>query len=434
MSHERAIAVAGPLRGCVTAPPSKSLTQRALVAAALAGGTSRLQNPLLADDPAHLIAALVAVGIPARVRSVGPETVVEVEGCGGSIPAAASAALTVGNAGTTMRFLTAMLATGRGSYLIDGDARMRQRPIDDLLDALNGLGATAVSVNGDGCPPVRVGGTGLPGGRGRLRGTKSSQYLSALLLAAPAAAAEIAIEIEGELVSRPYVDLTIGVMRAFGVEVRCEPPGAAARRFLVPAGQRYRGRDFRIEGDYSSASYFLAAAAVAGGRVRVDGVVADSLQGDARFVDLLARMGCGITRGPSWVAIESGGDLRGIDADLGAMPDVAQTLAVTALFATGETRIRGVPHLRLKETDRIAALVSEIRRLGGEAHAAADGLAVVPRPLHGAAIETYGDHRMAMAFALAGLRIPGVVIRDPGCVSKSYPAFWEELDRLVAGV
>ncbi|MFQ5877655.1 MAG: 3-phosphoshikimate 1-carboxyvinyltransferase [Acidobacteriota bacterium] len=423
--------VAGPVRGEVTAPPSKSLTQRALIAAALARGRSRISNPLLSDDSRHLIAALGAVGIPARVLEAAPrrEAVVEVDGRGGEIPAE-SAQLRVGNAGTTMRFLTALLALGRGSYLIDGDRRMRERPIGALLEALRSLGAAAESVHRDGCPPVRVGGRGIPGGRARLSGSTSSQFLSGLLLAAPASATGVSVEIAGEVVSRPYVDLTIGMMRRFGVEVACRPPGPAARRFGVEAGQRYLARELRIEGDYSSASYFFAAAAVTGGSVTVRDLDPGSGQGDARFLDLLREMGCRVHRGRDRVTLEAGAALRGIDADLGAMPDVAPTLAVVALFADGATRIRGVPHLRLKETDRIGAVVGEIRRLGGEARPERDGLLIEPRPLSPARIETYGDHRMAMAFAIAGLRIPGVSIADPGCVAKSFPAFWSVLDDL----
>ena len=418
-------------RGRVTAPPSKSVTQRAILAAALAPGRSILRNPLLADDPRHLLEALEAVGFGVRQDLSADPPAVEIEGRGGEIPAA-SATLSVGNAGTAMRFLTAVLSLGRGRYVINGDRRMRQRPIEDLLEALRALGCDAASLRGDGCPPVRVGGRGIPGGRARLSGSKSSQYLSALLLAAPAAAADVTIEIEGDLVSRPYVDLTISVMRGFGVEVDREPPTTAARRFTVRHGQSYRPRDLRIEGDYSSASYFFAAAAVTGGRVEVAGLDPDSRQGDAGFLGLLERMGCLVERSATGIAVAGSEALRGISADLAGMPDLAPTVAVVALFARGTTRIGGVPHLRLKESDRIAALVSEIRRLGGEATAAPDGLTIVPRPLAGARIETYKDHRMAMAFAVAGLRVPGTVIADPGCVSKSFPGFWEELDRLAA--
>jgi 3-phosphoshikimate 1-carboxyvinyltransferase len=430
---DRAIRVVREVRGTVQAPPSKSVTQRALVAAALADGRSVLRNSLLADDPAQLIAALSAVGLPTSVGEAAGHPIVEIDGRGGRIPAS-SAGVAVGNAGTAMRFLTALLACGRGSYLIDGDARMRQRPIEDLLAALRDLGAAAESVNGDGCPPVRVGGPGLPGGSARLPGGKSSQYLSALLLAAPAAERGVAIEVEGPLVSRPYVDLTIDVMRRFGVAVQSEPPGPTPSRFRVAPGQGYAARSLTIEGDYSSASYFFAMAAVCGGRVEVTGLDPDSRQGDARFLDLLREMGCRVESSDRGIVVEGDGAPRGLaSADLSSMPDLAPTLAVVALFARGPTRIRGVPHLRLKETDRIAALVAEIRRLGGDAEADEDGLAIRPRRLTGARVETYRDHRMAMAFAVAGLRVPDVVIADPGCVAKSFPGFWQLLDRLGGG-
>ncbi len=429
MDSARSIRVTGPVDARVEAPPSKSLTQRALVAAALAGGRSVLRDPLLSDDSRHLIAALGAVGIETRVVGGPGSSSVEVHGRGGAIPAE-RARLDVGNAGTTMRFLTAVLSLGRGSYEIDGNERMRRRPIGDLLDALRALGASAEAIRGNGFPPVRVGGRGIAGGSATMPGSKSSQFLSAILMASPAAAGTVEVSVEGDMVSGPYVDLTIRTMARFGVSVEPDHPGPAARRFVVPHGQAYRARTLTIEGDYSSASYFFAAAAVTGGRVRVENLDPGSAQGDARLLDLLEQAGCRVVREAAAITVEGPGTLRGIDADLGAMPDVAPTLAVVALFAGGDTRIRGVPHLRLKESDRIAALAAEIARLGGEATAEEDGLTIRPRPLRGARIETYGDHRMAMAFAIAGLRVPGVVISDPACVTKSFPDFWDRLDRL----
>ena len=428
---ERAIATVRNVRGTVAAPPSKSATQRALIAAALAAGRSRLRHPLLSDDTRHLVAALRTVGIGTAAAAPGRAPEIVVEGQGGRIPAD-RADLSVGNAGTAMRFLTAVLALGRGEYTLDGSERMRRRPIEDLLQALRRLGARAESVRGDGCPPVRVGGPGLPGGAARLRGGTSSQYLSAILLAGPATSRGVDIEIEGTLVSRPYVDLTIDVMRRFGVDVETSPPGPAPTSFRVAPGRPYRPRDLVIEGDWSSASYFLAAAAVTSGRVRVERLDPESRQGDAGFARLMEKMGCRVTRGDDWIEVEGAGPLRGIEADCGDMPDIVPTLAVVALFADGPTRVTGVPHLKVKESDRIAALVAEIHRLGGEAAGAADGLTIVPRPLRGARVETYADHRIAMAFAVAGLRVPGVVVADPSCVSKSFPGFWTALDRLTS--
>ncbi len=429
---ERAVPVVTRLSGRVEVPSSKSLTQRALIAASLAPGRSRILRPLEADDSRLLIAALNAFGVPARWRHTGEPPELLVDGAEG-VPASPGTPIQAGNAGTTMRFLTARLAVGDRECVVDGSARMRQRPIEDLLQALRSLGARAESLGGNGCPPVRVGGAGLRGGKARLPGARSSQYLSALLLAGPAAAGGLEVTIEGDLVSRPYVDLTVDVMRRFGVAVEMAATAGGEERFRVAAGQRYRPTTFEVEGDYSAASYFFAAAAITAGCIEVAGLSAESRQGDADFLDLLERMGCAVERRPGSVIVRGPSELRGIEADLGRMPDVAPTLAAVALHALGPTRISGVPHLRLKESDRIAVLVDGIGRLGGEATATPDGLTINPRRLRGAPIESFADHRMAMAFAIAGLRIPGTVIRDPGCVSKSFPAFWDVLDRLISG-
>ena len=416
------------LDAVLTAPPSKSATQRALVATSLARGVSRLVGPLMADDAAHLAAALRSIGVGVVIDGSGPGLVAEIDATRGVSPAGAP--LQVGDAGMAMRFLTARLAGERAEFVIDGDARMSQRPIEDLVAALRALGAAASCVRDNGCPPVRVGGLGLRGGRARLPGGVSSQFLSALLMAGPMAETGLEIEIEGTLVSRPYVDLSIDMMRRFGVAVVADGPGGEARRFRVAPGQAYRAGEVVIEGDWSSASYLFAAAAIVPGRIEVRGLGSDSLQGDVLFLERLREMGCQVERRPEAVVVEGPERLRGIEADLGGMPDVAPTLAVVALFAQGETRIAGVPHLRFKESDRIAALCASIVHLGGEAEPAPDGLRIRPRPLRGAAIDPRADHRIAMAFAVAGLRLPGVVIRDPGCVSKSYPGFWDDLDRM----
>jgi len=428
----RSVPVVRSVTGRVRAPASKSVTQRALVAASLARGVSRLRDPLLADDSRHLMAALKAAGITIGERRDGNATVIEVDGSPGLAPENGTT-LFVGNAGTAMRFLCARLAAGNRAFLLDGDERMRQRPIEDLLKALRSLGAAAESVAGDGCPPVRVGGRGLSGGRTSLAGGQSSQFLSALLLAGPAAERGVSIDIEGRLVSRPYVDLTLDVMRRFGVRAEPDPPCGGARRFSVAAGQAYRPADLVIEGDYSSASYFFAAAAILPGRVEVEGLDPQSLQGDARLLDLLEQMGCSVLRDQEAIVVESREALRGLEADLGDLPDAAPALAIAGLFARGETRLTGVPHLKIKESDRIAALCEAIGRLGGEAEPLPDGLVIRPRPLRGADIDPRGDHRIAMAFAVAGLRVPGVRILDAGCVSKSYPGFWDDFDRLIAG-
>lgn len=429
----RRIAPLRRLEGRVAAPPSKSVTQRALLAASLAPGVSRLRRPLLADDAERMMAALDTVGVAVRRRDAGGEVVLEVDGNPGARPVDCPT-LNVGNAGTTMRFLAARLALCEAPCILDGDRRMRQRPIEDLLAALRRLGGAAESLHGDGCPPARVGGRGLLGGRARLPGARSSQYLSALLLAAPGMADGVDIEIEGDLVSRPYVDLTLDTMRRFGVPATPAPPSTAARRFTVAAGLRYRPADLRIEGDYSSASYFFAAAAIVPGRVEVSGLEPQSLQGDAGFLDLLQEMGCRVDRQTDAIAVEGPERLRSPGSvDLAGMPDLAPTLAVVALFADGETAIRGVPHLRLKESDRIAVLCETVALLGGDARATDDGLVIRSRRLHGAQIDPHGDHRMAMAFAIAGLRLPDMAVSNPACVSKSYPAFWDDLEHLASG-
>jgi 3-phosphoshikimate 1-carboxyvinyltransferase len=411
------------------APSSKSATQRALIAASLAPGRSILRRPLLGDDGRHLLRALEALGVGARLEGVDRSAVLTLEGLPAA-PPPAGLRLDVGDAGTAMRFLAGRGAAEPVAITIDGSPRMRQRPIEDLLQALRGLGAEAVSMAGNGCPPVRVGGRGLAGGEVRLAGGRSSQFLSAILLAAPAAAGGVAVEVDAGLVSRPYVDLTLAVMRAFGVEVRVAETSAGARRYAAGPGARYRPADLAIEGDWSSASYWFLAAAIVPGRVRVRGLDPVSMQGDARLLPLLEAMGCRVGWEDAAIEVEGGGPLRGIDADLRDLPDMAPTLAVAALFATGPTTITGVPHLRFKESDRIEALCAAIAALGGRATPRADGLRIEPEPLLGAPIDPRRDHRLAMAFAVAGLRLPGVSILDPGCVTKSYPAFWQAFDAL----
>ena len=414
------ISVTGPVDARLQAPPSKSVTQRALVVASLAGGPSLLRAPLESADTRTLLKALGDLGIQSRC---GPEGW-QIRGEGGRIPSP-GAVLDAGDAGTAARFLTALVCLGHGRFVVDGSERMRQRPILPLVEALAGLGVRARCLAGKGCPPVEVLADGLPGGTVRIRAGMSSQYVSALLMAAPKAAASIRIVPEGSVASVPYLRLTLDVMASFGV-APAEEPGMV---FEVGAPRDYRGREYRIEGDYSSAGYFFAAAAVTGGRVRVGNLRPDSPQGDRGVLFALETMGCRVSAEPDGYAV-TGGELRGFDLDASAMPDAAQTLAVVALFARGASRLKGLGTLRIKETDRIAALAREIRRLGAEAKEGPDFLEIRPGPLRGAGIETYGDHRMAMAFSLAGLRVPGVRILDPGCVVKSFPSYWDEFDRL----
>jgi 3-phosphoshikimate 1-carboxyvinyltransferase len=402
------------------------LTNRALIVAAMADGPSVLTGALDCDDTLVMVEALRALGL--AVEHDPAAAVIRVPGCGGSIPSR-SAALHVANSGTSLRFLTAMLATGEGTFHLDGSPRMRQRPVADLLAALNGLGADARSDLGTGCPPVTVRARGLDGGYAFVKGDVSSQFLSGLLMALPYSRDRTTVEVQGVLVSQPYVAMTLAVMVAFGVTVG----NRKFRRFDVrPA--HYRGREFAIEPDASAASYLFALAAITGGTVTVEGLGSSSLQGDLAFVEILEYMGCTVVRAPERTTV-TGGRLRAVDVDLNALSDTVMTLAVVAVFAAGVTRIRNVAHIRHKESDRLAALTAELRKLGAAVDELPDGLIISPPPpdrLCGARIETYDDHRMAMAFAIAGLRIPGVTILDPGCVAKTYPEFWNDLERIRA--
>lgn len=415
------IPLAAPPDATVSVPGSKSLTNRALVLAALAVGTSRLANALFSDDTSVMVESLRRLGF--RVEVDPAALTMTVHGRGGVVPEG-SAELFAGGAGTAARFLTAVACLGHGRYRIDGIPRMRERPIQDLLDALGMLGASITAPGG--CPPVTVEARGLRGGRAVVRGDVSSQFVSALLMAAPYADGDVEVVVEGRLVGAPYVDLTLAVMEAFGVEVERD----GLRRFHIRTGQRYRGREYAVEPDASSAAYFLAAAAVTGGRVAVPGLSTGSLQADARFADVLEQMGCRVERGPDLIAVQGPGTLRGVDADLGAMSDQTMTLAAIAPFAAGPTRIRGVAHIRHQESDRLAATAAELRRIGQEVEEHDDGLGIDPRPVRSALIQTYEDHRIAMAFAVTGLRAPGIAIADPGCVAKTFPDFFERLEGL----
>lgn len=414
----------GPLNGSIRPPGSKSITNRALICAALAEGESELTGALDSEDTQVMAAALNRLGI-AVDRPTGSD-VLRVSGCGGRIPAT-SAELDLANSGTSIRFLTAVCCLGSGTFRLDGVPRMRERPIEDLLATLRQLGADARSELGNGCPPVIVQARGLPGGTAEIAGTISSQFLSGVLMAAPLSREGVNLHVAGDLVSKPYVDMTIAVMRSFGVSVSCQD----YRTFTIPAGGRYRAARYAVEPDASAAGYFFAAAAVTGGRVTVEGLSRRSLQGDVAFCDCLERMGCRVAFGEDSITVQ-GGPLRGIDVDMNAISDTAQTLAVTALFAEGPTTIRGIGHIRHKETDRIRALAVELRKLGADVEETEDGLVIRPRSLRPAVIETYRDHRMAMSFAIAGLRLPGVVILDPGCTAKTYPRFFQDLERLLA--
>jgi 3-phosphoshikimate 1-carboxyvinyltransferase len=423
-----------PFVGEITPPGSKSLTNRAFVLAALAGGTSTLSNVLFADDTLVMMECLTRLGICLHVDRAAH--VVRVEGHGGAIPHP-QADLFCGNSGTTIRFLTALCALGRGKYNLDGIPRMRQRPIGELVDLLRNLGARVEYVLESGFPPVNVLANGLPGGLVRFGGSKSSQYLSAALQVAPYARNEVQIDLDGPQTSWPYVAMTMRLMDTFGVtpELIRDPATGDPRRIIVPRGEPYAATDYLIEPDASNATYFLAAAAIVpGAKVTVRGLGKQSLQGDVGFADVLRRMGAGVTYAKDAITVEGPDELEGIEVDLSAMPDTAQTLAVTALFAQGPTTIRGLHTLRVKETDRIAAPATELAKLGAEVDTTDDTLTVhPPQRLKPAAIDTYDDHRMAMSFALAGLRSSGVRINGPACVNKTYPDYFQDLAR-VTGV
>jgi 3-phosphoshikimate 1-carboxyvinyltransferase len=410
--------------GSIRPPGSKSLTNRALVVAALAEGTSTLTDVLDSDDTAVMMESLRRLGIDVAPQSSARRA--RVVGCAGRIPAA-TAELDVANSGTTMRFLAALVATGHGRYRLRGSARMSQRPFADMAAALRQLGATVQTHSPGECPPVTIVAHGLSGGRVVVRSDQSSQFASGLLMAAPFAASDVTIAVDGPLVSRPYVDMTLSVMRRFGAVVT----GASDHHeWTVRTRHRYVATDYAVEPDASAASYFWAAAAITGGQVTVLGLGQDSVQGDVKFVELLAAMGCHVHHAPSAIAVR-GPATQGIDADLGEMSDTVQTLAAVALFVTGATRIRGVAHIRHKETNRIGHLATELRRLGATVIEHDDGLEIRPsRAIAAATVQTYDDHRMAMALSLVGLRAPGIVIADPACVSKTYPDFFADMQRL----
>lgn len=413
---------AGQLDADVRPPGSKSITNRALVCAALADGMSVLDGALDSEDTQVMIESLRQLGL--SVEHDQDAARLTVTGGAGTVPQS-EADLFVANSGTTIRFLTAMLAVCSGTFRLDGIQRMRERPIADLIDALNQLGGKVTSESDNGCPPVRIDSNGLAGGRATIRGDISSQFLSGLLMACPAARGEVELVVDGTLVSQPYVTMTLGVMAAFGVDVSA----GDLTRFTIPQGASYRGARYAIEPDASAASYFWGAAAIAGGRVLVQGLTRDALQGDVAFCDCLASMGCAVEHRSDGIQV-TGGPLRGIDIDMNAISDTVQTLSAVALYADGPTTITGVAHIRHKETDRIGDLARELRRVGAEVDELPDGLRITPHPLHAAEIVTYNDHRMAMSLALVGLRTPGIVILDPACTRKTYPGFFNDLAML----
>ena len=410
----------GPISGRVRLPGSKSYTNRALPIAALADGVSTIRGALDSDDTRYMVEALRQLGI--EVKADWETAVIRVAGQGGHLPAE-RAELFLGNSGTSMRFLTALATLSSGDIRLDGTARMRERPLAPLIDGLSALGIDVRSEEGNGCPPVVVRSAGLPGGTILMRGDLSSQYFSAVAMVLPYAERPLEIVVEGDLVSKPYIDMTAGTMAAFGVALQHD----RYQRLWVEPGQRYTARDYVVEPDASAASYFFALAAVTGGTITVEHLPPTSRQGDLGFVHVLEQMGCIVERSARDVTVTGPETLEGIEIDMNAISDTVPTLAAIAPFATSPVVIRNVQHIRVKETDRIAAVATELRGMSVDVDELEDGLVIRPSKPAAATIRTYDDHRMAMSFAIAATRIPGMTIADPGCVAKTVPGFWRML-------
>ncbi|MDZ8183825.1 MAG: 3-phosphoshikimate 1-carboxyvinyltransferase [Nostoc sp. ChiSLP02] len=413
-----------PIDATVEIPGSKSITNRALLVAALAQGDSILENALFSEDSNYFAKCLEQLGIPITLNS--DQAQIQIAGKGGEIPAK-QADLFVGLAGTAARFISALVALGNGEYRLDGVPRMRERPMGDLLKVLQSSGVT---VNFQGNPdfmPYTIYGGQFSGGHFRLKANQTSQQLSALLMIAPYAQQDTIIEVEGTLVSQSYVKMTCKLMADFGVEVN----QIAENQFQIQAGQPYQPRHYTIEPDASNASYFFAAAAVTGGRVRVKHLTKQSCQGDILWLNVLEQMGCQVRESDDYTEVTGPEQLQGIDIDMNDISDLVQTLGAIAPFATSPVTIRNVEHIRYKETDRIHAVVTELRRLGVQVEEFPDRLKIEPGPITPAAIETYHDHRMAMAFAVTGLKVPGIVIKDPGCTAKTFPDYFTRFFKML---
>ena len=406
------------ISGTVDLPGSKSISNRILLLSMLAEGQTEIHNLLDSDDTRRMVEALKTLGV--GVLEERNQNKISVFGTSGTIPVT-EATLMLGNAGTVVRPLTAALTIGKGRFVLDGVQRMRERPIIDLVKGLKQLGAEVNCINGTDSPPVEVIANGLPGGTTRLSGAISSQYLSAILMASPYAKTEVQIEIKDKLVSLPYVEMTLQLMLRFGVSVE----NNKYKHFHVPRMPYRSPGKVYVEGDASSASYFLAGAAITGGPVTVKGCGTESLQGDSRFAEVLEKMGANVEWGEREISV-SRSSLNGIDVDMNMMPDAAMTLAVTALFASGKTAIHNIHNWRVKETERLKAVSTELRKLGSEVEEGEDYLVInPPKKIQNAEIDTYEDHRMAMAFSLAACGDASVTINDPGCVSKTFPRYFD---------
>ena len=413
------------IHGEINIPGSKSISNRALLLAALSSGTTRLSNLLDSDDIRYMLEALQNLGVSYRLNE--SKTICDVDGLGGVINSAKLQSLYLGNAGTAMRPLCAALTLGQGSFELTGEPRMEERPIKDLVDALSQLGADINYQKNDGFPPVKINANRLEGGEVSISGSLSSQFLTALLMAAPLAKSSVDIKVTGDLVSKPYINITLELMKRFGVNVI----NNNYRHFHIVSGQKYISPgDLLVEGDASSASYFLAAAAIKGGSIKVTGVGKKSIQGDTAFADVLEKMGATIEWGDDYI-ISSVGKLTSINLDLNHMPDAAMTVATTALFAAGTTIISNIYNWRIKETDRLTAMATELRKVGANVNEGHDYIEITPpAALKHAEIDTYNDHRMAMCFSLLSFSDAGITINDPDCTAKTFPSYFKQLKAL----
>ncbi len=419
------IKTATDINSVIQVPGSKSITQRALIAAALADGSSTLLGPLASEDTDYTSRALQAMGI----KIITEKNQWQIKGTGARLQTP-DREIFLGNNGTATRFLTSVAALGQGDFTITGGERMQERPIGPLIGALKGWGVDIRSSRNTDCPPVQIRAGGIEGGTTVLAEGKSSQYISSLLLVSPYARNRAVLEVRGRVPSKPYIKMTMAVMRSFGIEITAN---RGLNHFETEQGT-YRARDYLVEGDASSASYFFAAAAITGGKVRVTNIIRDSLQGDTALLGMLEQMGCTVFHDQG-VTVKGPEELQAIEVDMGDCPDVAPTLAIVAARARGRTVIKNIAHLRIKECDRIKAVATELTRTGARVEERKDALVIhgdPEKPLHGAEIRTYKDHRIAMAFAVLGLVVPGIIITGEDCVVKSFPGFWEVFKRLRA--
>ncbi|MDD3857645.1 MAG: 3-phosphoshikimate 1-carboxyvinyltransferase [Methanoculleus sp.] len=412
------VSQAGPVDVTFEAPPSKSYTHRALIAAALAAGRSRIEGPLHAVDTELTARGLETLGVslewlPGKIA---------VTGCGGAFPAAREVTIDCGNSGTTLRLLTSAALLSQHPVVLTGSPRMLERPVGPLVGALRTLGGEVAFTGEPGYPPIRISGR-LRGGKAEIDGSVSSQFISSILMAAPYADNDVELALPATPTSRSYLDVTADVMLRFGA--RLDRRGYDW--FRVESGVPYRGMAYRIEGDYSSASYLFAVAAVCEGRATVTGLSPASVQGDRRFLDALEAMGCRVAARADAVTVERTGDLHGVEIDMSSSPDTVQTLAAVAAVAASPTTITGTAHLQYKESDRVGVTADTLRRMGAGVEVGENSLTITPAPLHGVAVDPHDDHRTAMAFAVLGLAVGGMAIRDPECVEKSFPGFWEAL-------